>query len=523
MLLQEEALDILVEFLHVHGYTKVEGIPSETIRLLASIVLKENVFVYGKNIYQQVLGGAMGSSFTLTLANIFMWKWQKELVRRQDMTGEYYGRYIDDVFMTWNKSENALKQILENANTWHPNIKLEYKISKSLPFLDILLTNINGTLSTSVYHKPAAEPYVVPFISDHPRHVFENIVQTSLRRAIKYSSTFQLFNDERRYIESTFLYNGNPSSFIDKTFRKLFSDYISSRSFLPFLDNEAQFVQMHIELSGQPSRQQSQVEMRIATLTTDNEHLVEESDKKQEFAIQENKKPNEFQNKLIIHYTHEKRFNTQLPFEQMEQRLKELVDRERKYLSKRNNDKLIKFKDDIFEKQRLRLITVSITSPMNNQENEYINRLITIREKQAEIWKEQLMLEIQIHCKFLPQNFDQLENFISPTDYSPLNNNQKAIEIKNKHYKIIQEAKRLWLNYSLNIYEIKIQEYEQQYQNEFIKLESFFSNNNDKTILNNIKEHINNRINRLKKDIYDKIASFRRIILQNRQRSSSTK
>ncbi|CAF4063537.1 unnamed protein product [Rotaria magnacalcarata] len=79
MLPQEETLNILVEFLHVHGYTKVKGIPPETIRLLASIVLKENVFVYGKKIYQQVLGGAMGSSFTLTLANIFMWKWQKEL------------------------------------------------------------------------------------------------------------------------------------------------------------------------------------------------------------------------------------------------------------------------------------------------------------------------------------------------------------------------------------------------------------------------------------------------------------
>ncbi|CAF4829967.1 unnamed protein product, partial [Rotaria magnacalcarata] len=310
MLPQEEALNVLVEFLHVHGYTKVKGIPLETIRLLASIVLKENVFVYGKKIYQQVLGGAMGSSFTLTLANIFMWKWQKELVRRQDMTCEYYGRYIDDVFMTWNKSENALKQILDNANTWHSNIKLEYKIGKSLPFLDVLLTNINGTLSTSVYHKPAAEPYVVPFISDHPRHVFENIVQTSLRRAIKYSSTFQLFNDERRYIKSTFLYNGYPSSFIDKTFRKFFSGYISSRSFLPFLDNERQFSQIRIALSGQPSRQQSQVEMRIATLTNDNEHLIEDSDKKREFSIPENKKPNEFQNKLIIHYTHEKRFNT---------------------------------------------------------------------------------------------------------------------------------------------------------------------------------------------------------------------
>ncbi|CAF1627848.1 unnamed protein product [Rotaria magnacalcarata] len=133
------------------------------------------------------------------------------------------------------------------------------------------------------------------------------------------------------------------------------------------------------------------------------------------------------------------------------------------------------------------------------------------------------MLEIRIHCKFLPQNFDHLENFISPIDYLPLNNNQKAIEIKNKRFRIIQEAKRQWLNYFLNIYEIKIQEYEQQYQNEFIQLESLFSNNNDKTMLNNIKGHINNRINRLKKDIYDKTASFRRIILQNRQRSSSTK
>ena len=92
MLPQDEALDILVEFLRFHGYTKVKGIDLETIRQLAAIVLKENVFVYGKKIYKQVLGGAMGSSFTLTLANIFMWKWQKELVRRQDMTGEFYGR-----------------------------------------------------------------------------------------------------------------------------------------------------------------------------------------------------------------------------------------------------------------------------------------------------------------------------------------------------------------------------------------------------------------------------------------------
>ncbi len=92
MLPQDEAIAILMEFLATHGYKKVKGILLDAIRKLASIVLKENVFVYGNKIYRQILGGAMGSSFTLTLANIFMWKWQKELVRQQDITREFYGR-----------------------------------------------------------------------------------------------------------------------------------------------------------------------------------------------------------------------------------------------------------------------------------------------------------------------------------------------------------------------------------------------------------------------------------------------
>jgi len=42
--------------------------------------------------YWQIIGGAMGSSFTLILANIFMWKWQKKLVHQQNTTGEFFGR-----------------------------------------------------------------------------------------------------------------------------------------------------------------------------------------------------------------------------------------------------------------------------------------------------------------------------------------------------------------------------------------------------------------------------------------------
>jgi hypothetical protein len=96
MLPQEESLDVLTEFLLHHGYHKVKGIPLDAIRKLARIVIKENVFVYGKTFYRQIVGGAMGSAFTLTLANIFMWKWEQQLVQHQVAANEIYGRFVSD-------------------------------------------------------------------------------------------------------------------------------------------------------------------------------------------------------------------------------------------------------------------------------------------------------------------------------------------------------------------------------------------------------------------------------------------
>lgn len=98
--------------------------------------------------------------------------------------------------------------MLDRMNKSHPNIKLVLEIGRSIPFLDVLIENKSGTLITSVYHKEAAEPYVVPFTSDHPRHVFRNIINTALLRALRYSTTLCQFNEEKRLIKLMFLYNG---------------------------------------------------------------------------------------------------------------------------------------------------------------------------------------------------------------------------------------------------------------------------------------------------------------------------
>ena len=84
--------------------------------------------------------------------------------------------YIDDIFFTSNESLEQINQILDEANQFHPNIKLVRQIGTGVPFLNVFTENKKGLLVTSVYHKEATEPYIVPFKSDHPRHIFINII-----------------------------------------------------------------------------------------------------------------------------------------------------------------------------------------------------------------------------------------------------------------------------------------------------------------------------------------------------------
>ncbi len=92
MLPQEESIDILKKFLLHFNHSDVKGMTIEAIEQLARMVLTENVFIYENKYYRQVIGGAMGSPFTLTLANIFMWDWEQELVENQRNSNEFYGR-----------------------------------------------------------------------------------------------------------------------------------------------------------------------------------------------------------------------------------------------------------------------------------------------------------------------------------------------------------------------------------------------------------------------------------------------
>ena len=121
------------------------------------------------------------------------------------------------------------------------------------------------------------------------------------------------------------------------------------------------------------------------------------------------------------------------------------------------------------------------------------------------------MLETRVLCKFLPKNFDDLENFIASNIYSPIIKDQTAIQFKNQRHKIIQETKRLILNIPFKIYEVEIQEHEQQYQKELIQLESKLVNNtttNSSSIFHPVKEYMIYQTEKMKKRFIKKYQLF---------------
>jgi hypothetical protein len=168
--------------------------------------------------------------------------------------------------------------MFNEANNFHPNIKLTHQIRTSLPFLDVFIENKSGILTTTVYHKEAAEPYILPFKSDHPRHVFGNIIETALFRRIRYSSTSDIFNIEQRSIKLMLLYNGfvfhlyfnkkpihfsYPPRYIYTRFKELFQRYTSSSSsssIQPSFKNENPFQVIRSQLLAQPASVEKQIQ-----------------------------------------------------------------------------------------------------------------------------------------------------------------------------------------------------------------------------------------------------------------------
>ena len=124
----DEGLSALQKRLELRREKKVR---TSTLVELAEVVLKNNVFTFGKKTLKQLRGTAIGTRFAPPSSILFMAELEEEILREVELKPYLWWRYIDDIFFIWEHGEEKLKEFIDVLNKKHPTIKFTAEWSKT--------------------------------------------------------------------------------------------------------------------------------------------------------------------------------------------------------------------------------------------------------------------------------------------------------------------------------------------------------------------------------------------------------
>ncbi|XP_068728713.1 uncharacterized protein [Montipora capricornis] len=106
-------------------------IPTNYIKEMLRLTLKENSFQFNGKDYLQIHGTAMGTKMAVAFANIFMADIETEILSKSVIKPLIWKRYIDDIFSLWDVSKQDIDKFITQANSHHPTIKFTAEISNT--------------------------------------------------------------------------------------------------------------------------------------------------------------------------------------------------------------------------------------------------------------------------------------------------------------------------------------------------------------------------------------------------------
>ncbi|CAF3329341.1 unnamed protein product [Rotaria socialis] len=225
-----------------------ERLSNEAIVELTSIVLRNNYFIYQDQIYRFARGCPLNLPLSQLLGSIYLHQWQTPLFRQIRLKDTFYARFYDQGFLTWKESNDQLQIIFDELQQILPSeIQMTTFIGTNVHFLICYMENIKGRLHTNVYRDTTQQPFVLPYFSNHPRLLHRKWYRFMMIRATQFCKDFQDFQDERRYIEASFLANGYSLDFIEYLWRQLILQFQFSPLDLQNLD-QYKFRSFRIEI-----------------------------------------------------------------------------------------------------------------------------------------------------------------------------------------------------------------------------------------------------------------------------------
>ena len=126
-----------------HKGIKAAKEPLNTAKVITKflfLMFTLNNLIFNVIHYLQKLGCVMGTICTPNYANIFMRKSERNFIYPFKHFQIFIVDFFDDIFLLGNGSETQLLDFITRLNSRHPEIKLEYKYSKSS--IEFLYTKI---------------------------------------------------------------------------------------------------------------------------------------------------------------------------------------------------------------------------------------------------------------------------------------------------------------------------------------------------------------------------------------------
>ena len=217
---QSECLNIVYNEMCAHP--DLIAINPNAIKQLLHVNVNYNYFTFAVLNFQQIKGTAMGATFSLTVANIYMSKIIKQFLQTQSTTHFLLFRYIDDIFIIWKNTIEELETFLGRLNSFHPNLKFTHEFTTSIDFLDLTIFkgncfNFTNLLHTKTYQKPQNVYQYLHFSSTHSLKIFKAIIKGECIRFVRTNTTPEGYAAIVHLFKQRLHRRGYPKALIYKT------------------------------------------------------------------------------------------------------------------------------------------------------------------------------------------------------------------------------------------------------------------------------------------------------------------
>ena len=155
------------------------------------------------------------------MANAFMCSVEEKLARANKLPS-FYKRYVDDTLALVSDLSDAT-DLLACLNEAHPSIQITLEIATSdrLPFIDMEIIKIDGSLETRVYRKKTNKGLLLHCQSHVNSRYKRSLLRTMLDRAKRLSSTQDFFPQECKNLKEIFLKLKYPEKLINSAINRI--------------------------------------------------------------------------------------------------------------------------------------------------------------------------------------------------------------------------------------------------------------------------------------------------------------